>query len=158
MLKFCKSSRLVFCCWGRFYPYYIVNTCNKIISSYYVFLLFLSVVSIFHQFWILYKIFGVQLFWLSLFRIKIGFIPPFCDATTSRCNETTRGQRSDRTARGEGGGTTWGWGGGATRVDATTSRGKTTREQQSKRTTRKWYDKRRHNNQPVRWDNMRVPW
>ncbi len=72
------------------------------------------------------------------------------DATTSRRNETMRGQRSDRTTRGQGGGTMRGREGGATRVDATTRRRKTTRERGSKRATRGRYDKRLRNNQPVR--------
>jgi hypothetical protein len=78
------------------------------------------------------------------------------NATTSRHYEKMRGQQSDRTMRGRGGGTTWGWEGGATRVDATTSRSKTMRERRSKRTTRRCYDERRRNNQPVRWDNKKA--
>ncbi len=81
------------------------------------------------------------------------------DATTSWRNETMIGQRSDRTMRGQGGGTTWGQEDSAIRVDATTSWSKTTRERRSKRTTRRQYDKRQCNNQPVRWDNKRaVQW
>jgi hypothetical protein len=45
---------------------------------------------------------------------------------------------------------------GATRVDATTCRHKTTREQLSVRTTRGRYDKRQPNNQQRRWDNKRT--
>jgi hypothetical protein len=58
------------------------------------------------------------------------------DATTSRCDETTRGWRSQRTTRGQEGSTTRGREGGAARGNATTSLHKTMRRQRSERMTR----------------------